>query len=376
MRILQITSSFYPLMGGMEKVVFETSKELSKLGHDVTVLTTNLFCEDKNLPREEMVRGFKIVRLNNNLLLKGYGYSAEAKKWIEDHWKEFDIVHSHGYNRFLSEFSLKYLNKKLPTIFSAHGFIHTKKNYIFKKIHDVTLGKYLKFANALSALTPLDYKEYIKLGVDKKNIFDLPNGVDIANFKKKSSKQIENFKTKFDLDKKTLLYVGRIHKSKGLQYVLRSIQNIDCKLLVVGQDVGYKADLLKISKELGISNKIIFAGCVNDEDLVKAYYASDAFILFSEWEGFGVVIVEAMAAGKPLIVSDRGSLPFLVNDGLNGIVVPFKNVKKLNEGISSLIENDSLMKKYGCAGKKMSENYSWSLIVKKLIKKYEEILKK
>lgn len=375
MKILQVTSSFLPILGGQEKVVFETSKRLVKQGHSVTVLTTDLFCEKDNLPREETVEGFKIVRLKNNFLMKGYGYSHEAKRWLRENWRDYDLVHSHGYNRFLSEYALFYLNKKLPLVFSAHGFRHTKKNYFLKVLHDISLGRFVKLADKCTALTTKDYGAYLKLGVKKENIFDLPNGVDVGEFSKRDSKLIKKLKDRYGINGKTLLYIGRIHKSKGLQYLVSTLKSLDCKLLIVGQDGGYKNILENQIKNLGVEDKVVFTGPLPDEELVAACHLSDVFVLFSEWEGFGVVVIEAMASGLPVVVSDRGSLPSLVDDGVNGIVVPFGDSALLEDKLKNLLRNESQINFLGRNGKKGVVKYSWENVISSLLDIYRVLLK-
>lgn len=375
MKILQITSSFHPIVGGQEKVVLETSKGLVKKGHEVTILTTDLFCEKKNLQKEEVIDGVRVIRLRNKFSLKGYGYSSEAIRWFKENWKNYDIAHSHGYNRFLSEYALFYLRNKIPIIFSAHGFIHTKKNYLFKVLHDFTLGKFVRYAAMCTALTKIDYKEYVKLGVSKDKIIDLPNGVDVEKYNNPEKEYVVSLKKKFGLDGRTLLYSGRIHKSKGLNYVLEAIKDLDCKFLIVGQDVGYKEELVNVSKKLNIEDKIVFAGCLPDDEFIAAYFASDIFVLFSEWEGFGIVAIEAMAAGIPLVVSDRGSLPFVVEDEKTGYVVPFGNVDLLKNKLSLLLDDVKKRKVMGDAGRRNAKQYSWNNIISSLLGIYTKALK-
>lgn len=366
MKILQITSSFFPVLGGQEKVVYEISKRLSERGHELTILTTDLFSENEKYVKEEFSEGIRIMRFKNKYFLGGYGYCPEAVKWLKKNWKNYDVVHSHGYNRYLSEIALNKLYKKKPLIFSPHGFIHTKKNLIFKKIHDLTLGKFVRKANYCTALTNLDFGEYKRLGVKQEKIIKIPNGVDINRFSKNNKKEIAEIKKKYG---KFILYVGRIHESKGLQYVIEAIKNINVKLLIVGKDSGYKKDLERIADSMNIRDKILFAGGINDERIVSFYGASEAFVLFSEWEGFGIVAIEAMATGKPVIVSDRGSLPYLVKDDKQGFVVEFKNVGKLKKKIEEVLSNKKLQIRMGKEGIKTSKNYDWENIVKE----YEQI---
>lgn len=371
MKILQITSTFLPVIGGQEKVVEELSTKLKKLKHDITILTTDLFCGGKNLPKEEKINGLRIVRCKNDFFLGGYGYSKETINWLKQNWKKYDVIHSHGYNRFLSEFAVYYLRKKRPVVFTPHGFIHTKKNYFFKIIHDLTIGRFIKYAKICTALTKLDFREYKKLGVKKEKIIELPNGINIENFKKINKKNLESFKKKYGLEKNIVLHVGRIHKSKGLNYLVKAIKELDVKLLIVGEDAGYKEELLKKIKRLGLADKIIFTGPLDGKNLSKAYLACDVFVLFSEWEGFGIVVIEAMAAGKPVIVSDRGSLPYLIEEDKTGLIVPFKNIKLLEKNIDFLLNNKKVAQTMGENGKKVAKDYDWN----KIIKRYEEIYK-
>ena len=368
MRILQIASSYFPVIGGQEKVVYEISKGLVKRGHDVTILTTDLLVAKKNFPREEIVDRIKIIRLKNDFFLGGYGYSKQALKWLKKNYKKYDIVHSHGYNRHLSEFAIRFLWKKIPTIFSPHGFIHTKKNLLFKKIHDLTIGKFLRKANYCTALTKLDYKEYFKLGVKKEKIKDFPNGVDVKKFSKKDEKEIKKLKEKFG---KFILYVGRIHESKGLQYVVKALKDLNVNLVIVGEDAGYKKPLKEIIKDLGLRKKVFFVRGITNKTLISFYQTCKLFVLFSEWEGFGIVVIEAMAAGKPVIASDKGSLPYVVRNKKTGFVIQHKNIKLLKEKIKELLDDKKLRQTLGKQCKLEVKKYEWAEIIKRYEKLYE-----
>jgi glycosyltransferase involved in cell wall biosynthesis len=193
----------------------------------------------------------------------------------------------------------------------------------------------------------------------------------LGKFKKPSLGDLNSFRKKHHLNKKTLLYVGRIHASKGLQQVIESIKSIDCKFLIVGKDAGYKNILIKEIKEQGTENRVIFAENLNDEEVVKAYYSSDAFVLFSEWEGFGIVVIEAMAAGIPVVVSDNGALPYLVKDNKNGYVS--KSPEQLRTKIIlALDKNKKVMKN----AKLFSRQFSWDNLNKKCELLYEKATKK
>jgi len=371
MKILHITSTFLPLVGGQEKVVYELAKRQIKLGHEVHVLTTDLMTEEKT-KQEEEIEKIKVIRFHNRLYLGGYGYCPKAINWLKKNYSKFDVIHSHGYNRYLSEFAIPVLAGKKRVIFTPHGFIHTKKNMFFKKIHGFTFGRKIQKADICTGLTKLDFEDYQRLGVDKNKIKVIPNGVETKEFDKITNKEVLEFKKKYKLSNKTLLYVGRIHQSKGIGYILKAIKDIDCQFLIVGKDAGHKNQLGKEVKELGIIKKVIFTGMVSDKELAIAYKSADIFVLFSEWEGFGVTLIEAMAAGLPLVTSNRGAIPYVVENEKQGFIVEYKNVNRLAEKLKMLLKDDKLRKDLGKNGKIKAKQYEWEQVTKSYLEIYKD----
>jgi len=370
MKILHITSTpvFYP--GGMEKVIWEISKKLSK-NHEVTILQTNLYDEKKNYEKVVSREGVKVITCKNNFFFFGYGYSLEFKKILKSIWKDYDLVHVHGCGRFTTDYSLNFLKRKLPLVFTSHGFFHTRDEGFLKFFNKLLLKRNFKNVDYFTALTSKEFGEYGSYGVPQEKIFEVPNGIELKNFKMNSEKVL-NFKKKYGLKGRTILFVGRIHESKGLDSLVKSIKDIDCKLLIVGRDSGYRKDLEILSKKLGVSEKIIFMGSVSEEDLITAYFSSEVFSLPSRHEGFGIVIIEAMAAGLPLVVSDRGSLPELVKAGKNGFLFKFGDVISLSKHLNNVLNNKNLRKRISKENLRKSQKYDWSRIVKM----YEDIYRK
>jgi len=369
MKILQITSTpvFYP--GGMERVIWEISKRLAKK-HEVVILQTNLYDKKTKYEKIETKDDVKIITCKSFFLF-GYGYSLEFKKALKRIWKDFDVVHIHGCGRFTTDFSLKFLKDKIPIVFTSHGFFHSKKAKIFKFFDRRILKKGFRNVRFANALTKAEFDEYNNFGISNERIVEIPNGIDLKKFKKDDG-DVEDLRKKYGLGDKVVLYVGRIHESKGLGFLVRAVEDIDCQVLIVGRDGGYRKELESLAERLGIQDRIIFTGGVSEKDLISSYFASDVFVLPSQHEGFGIVVIEAMAAGLPVIVSDRGSLPYIVKDGVDGFVLKYGDVEELKKGMKKLLGDKDLGRKFGKEGGKSVKKYDWDRVVEK----YERIYKK
>lgn len=374
MKILHISSVPVEYMGGTEKVIWELAKR-QRWNNIVTILQTNLYMPDKK-ESNILKDGVRIITCKNDFWLGGFGYSRSFINKFKEIFSEFDIVHIHGHGRFTSTFSLFFLKNKKPIVYSAQGFFH-KKNFI-KSLYDRIFGGLIKNATICTALTSLEKKHLEdKFGIPSKKIKIVSGGIDYKLFNNFNKIKIEKFKKRFNLDNSTekILYVGRIHESKGLQYVLESIKDLKIELVVVGRFTKYQEFLKNRAKELHISNKVKFLGELKDEELPLAYHSANAFVLFSEWEGFGIVAIEAMAAGLPVVVSDNGALPILVANEKNGFVAQWPSIENLKEKI--LISLGSKNKRKIIAeGLKTAKNYDWDKINRYLEKIYETATKK
>lgn len=365
MKILQISSVPVTYSGGTEKVVLELSKELSK-NNEVTILQTNLYEEKKKFERYSKIGKIRVITCKNDYFAGGFGYSKEFASTLKEIWKGFDLIHIHGHGRFTSDFTLRYLKDKKPLIYTAHGFFHTSKAGFIKKIYNSFFKRIHKKNVWFTALTELEEKKYLQLRVKKGKIKIIPNWVDFKKFS--NAKEIKiPFKNNFPI----LVYVGRIHESKGLQYVLKAINNLKVNLLIVGRDGGYKEELEKLVKQLNLQNKIKFTGEISLPELKNYYKSSDFFILFSEWEGFGISLIEAMYFELPAIVSDRGALPILVKNKENGLIAKFPNEKDLEEKIQILLNDKKLVQKI----KRNEKVFVKKFDSKKIIEQYKNLYK-
>ena len=376
MKILNISSARVQYPGGTEKVVWELSRYMARQGHEVTILQTDLYEKGHSWKVVEKKEGINIITCKNDRFVKGFGYSREFKKKLKEIWEKFDVIHVYGHGRFTSEYTLRFIKNRKPIVYSACGFFHNKKYSFAKKLYDKFFRRSARYIDFCTGLTEIENRTYGELGVPVGRRGVVPAWVDLKKFKKRKVNK-EKLREKYGIkNKKTLLYVGRVHESKGLQYVVEAVKNLDVNFLIVGRDADFSAMLREKIKEYGIGNRIKLLGGLDDKDLLETYSLADAFILFSSWEGFGIVVLEAMAAGLPVIVSDRGSLPTLIKNKENGLVVKYPNVRELRENIQLLFENEKLEKKIKRNSKNFVKNFEYSKIAKQYENIYERLIKK
>lgn len=213
-------------------------------------------------------------------------------------------------------------------------------------------------------------------GLNLNNFNVVHNGIDLARFSphlsnrksKKSELGIEN-------NAPTLVIVGRLTTQKGHRYLLEALPAIvekfpKLRLLIVGDDSPFdtstKEETFQLVDTLRLMENVVFLG--ERKDVPELLCAADIFVLPSLWEGFGLVIAEAMAAGKPIVASKVDGIPEVVEDGVTGILVPPKEPKALANAILYLLSNPNKAKEMGQAGKERVERY---FSVDKMVRKWD-----
>jgi len=371
MNIAQISATFPPYMGGTGNVCFNYSIGLAKLGHNITVVTSKNTTH-YSYPISISVKSYTpVLRIGNAPLI------PQIIKL-----KNFDIIHLH-YPFFFGD-GLTYLNhkiNKLKYILTYHNDV-IFNNYLryFMLFYNATITQKLLFNAEKICVTSLDYAINSNLcnWVSPERFIEIPNGVDIKRFNPNINLSV--FKHNFD-GFEIILFVGaldRPHYFKGIEYLLRAFSTLNRKktlLLIVG-DGNLKQYYMKLSESLGILNHTVFLGKVTDEDLPYYYALSDIFVLpsINAGEAFGMVLLEAMACGIPVIASNLPGIRKVVDDGVNGLLVIPKNVPDLALKIDFLLENEKIRKDFGKSGRqKVEAQYAWEKIIRKLERLYSTV---
>jgi phosphatidylinositol alpha-mannosyltransferase len=202
----------------------------------------------------------------------------------------------------------------------------------------------------------------------------IPNGIDVDHFARHSTPwpQYQDGKT-------NILFVGRLEKRKGLKYLLEAYGRLkweqpNIRLLVVGPGTPDR-DSFRILGARGLED-VVFAGKVSAEDLARYYASADIFCSPATGaESFGIVLVEAMAAGRPIVASDIEGYNGIVSHGQEGLLFPRKDPEALTKALSLLVENPQLARRLGANGRQTVEKYRWSVVASQVEDYYADCLR-
>jgi glycosyltransferase involved in cell wall biosynthesis len=379
MKILQVAPYFYPHTGGQEKYIFNLSKYLVKMGHEVHVITSN-FPKTKEY---EEIEGMTVERqkvlmkpLRNPITLG----SLTMNKII----RNFDIVHAHDEHNFSPMIAAYFKTKNdFPMVLTNHGQLKFGDHFsdTIVQLYDKSIGKsVLNKCDVIVVNSFSDKKYFISINP---NISDrikiLPNSIDPEEYRPYLDLENTEFLKKYNIyGKDIILFVGQVIERKGIEYLIRAIPHIinktskrDFVIMVIGSEAlsgGFLGKAKKIAKNLKVEKFIIFTGKIPLDELINAYKSASIFVLPSFSEGLPTVILEAMYFNLPVISTDIPG----IRDHCKGVslLVQPKDEKALAAAIIELLDNTELAKELSKQGKKLVQGkYLW----KNTAKEYEKI---
>jgi len=381
-RITIITPVFpYPNRGvytGIERHVEGLCKGFKKLGHKVTIITTfwNGGTSYHNFNDIEIYR-FKDLRTILGKLGKLSGV-------FELNFLTFSL--NVTLNKKLLNTDLLLINLPFPFLSLIDGnFISISLLHHVQPIANLKDVLSVPFGNIYGKLTKPDYwvapskftaEQFIKLfKISKEKIKIIPEGVDLEKFNRNIDASDINEKLG---NERKILFVGNLHPNKGVHFLIKSFALVkskidDVKLVIVG-DGSLKHYLINLTKRLNIEKDVIFAGFVSDEELPKYYASCDIFASASVLEGFGLIFLEAMALGKPIVAFNLASIPEVVGNA--GILIDEINHEKFANAIIELLRNEELYQEKSQIAFKRAKLFSWEKIAEQFIKINEQVSEK
>ncbi|MFH1663563.1 MAG: glycosyltransferase family 4 protein [archaeon] len=361
MKVLHVSHHFFPCIGGTEKFILDLCIELKKNKIEPKVVCLNKCpASEKKLREKETVKGIKVTRIPFTDL-KLYKIAPKVNEYLKDS----DLIHVHGIG-FFSDFILaKQTEHKKPVIISTHGGIfHTNKKSLLKKFyHNFWLKHQLKKACRIIADSSNDFEQFKK--ISEKTVF-VQNAVDTKKF---------SFKGKKDFSK--CVFVGRLSKNKRIDLLIERFAEIhkefpEKTLEIIGGDFDNIEKKLKEKvEELGLEKKVFFRGKLNEKELIKKVKQAGFYFSASEYEGFGIAVIEAMAAGTIPVLNDIQAFRELVKNGKTGYLIDFKEKNSLKK---ILEKNRKELNRVSKNCVKKAKKFEWKEKVKEIEKIYTECL--
>ena len=384
MNIIQGCVRYPPAPGGAETVVRAYSEGLLSKGHNVEVITTDLYTETpfvkKDMPNE--VSGVPVSR-HSAYSISGEAHYVLAPGMVTSFLKKkADIIHTHSYGYFQNHAAwIKERFQSTPWVITPHfhpswSMWGGAKRRTLRDFYDSRIGKStMESADLITCVSNHEKEMLVKeIGINDDNIKIIFNGINWSDWEQLPDK--EKFRKKYpEISDKFVIFAGRLATNKGIPDLIEAISLEGSKrfdLVVMGADMGLgkELDQLALSKNI----KMHRLGHVDDEIYRSALSAAEVLALPSEYEAFGIVLLEAAAAGTPVVATRVGGIPEAMSEGKNGLLVEYKNSESLSKSIFSILDDDSLSSEMGSFGREFSRDFSWSKIVDNLEKEYQKLL--
>lgn len=390
--------------GGMNVYVRELTAHLGKLGVHVDVFTRS---QDEHVPHvlHDLGYGNRVVHIpagpevpTPKSELPNYlpDFIEGIQRFYREKGLRYNLIHSHYWMSGIAALELKRL-WQIPLISMFHTLGHMK-NFIAQseaeKEPPARLAgeeKVLAESDCIVISTPAERSQIKKLyQATPKKLAVIPPGVDTSRF---YPINLDEARQAIGLPSSNcmLLFVGRIEPLKGIDTLLKAIALMlkdgvlqDCPhyLAVIGGETDVPPDtmnsemsrLQKLADELGVNDLVIFLGKQAQETLPYYYSAAQVVIMPSHYESFGMVALEAMACGTPVVASEVGGLAHLVKDGITGFCVPNGNPQALAAKLTTLIQNPALRHEMGRNASREALAYDWNKIACRILKLYQSVL--
>ena len=391
--------------GGTESSVLRLSQELQEHGIDSPVFSTSMFSDPgidsiENVPVKRYPYTFPWLFLSpsakRQMALKGGSPLSLGMLWALLREKNVSLIHTHVSNRLggIARTVAKW--RKIPYVVSVHSGYHTlptaqalkmmepfKARWEWGKFFGFLLGsrRTLRDADAIICVGKDEF-ELMKQRFPEQRVHYVPNGVDVARF---SQAQAELFRLRYSYHhgERIILCLSRIDPQKDQALLIKAFAQIveldpKLRLVLIGPvtDENYGLEISQLANELGLGDRVkIIPGIDPDNKLLpSAYAAAELFVLPSIHEPFGIVILEAWAAGTPVVASAVGGIPGFTVDQHNVLLLKERDEQALAELMKSVLESRSLARQLVDNGRQEVKRYDWSEVARRVLQIYGNVI--
>ena len=387
--VMILTWEFPPrIIGGISAHVYNLSRSLAAHGVRVYVVT----CDFPGAASHETLDGVEVFRVDSYknpspdfatwVYLMNVNMQKEAAALVRSLDGKIDIIHAHDWLVATAAIGLKHVFRR-PLFATIHSTETGRRNGIhldYERMIQETEA-WLTY-EAWKVICCSDYMiSHVQwaFGLPPDKLVMVPNGVDHETYSKYEKEDLGQFRSRFALpEEKIVLFVGRLVYEKGVHVLVNAapkvLDRVNAKFIIVGN--GYMKDQLSgLVKGMGLANKVIFTGFVDDDTLRRLQICANVSVVPSLFEPFGIVALEAMAARSPVVVSDIGGLSEIVEHDVSGVKVYASNPDSLAWGIIKVLTDDGYANWIRTnAYKKIQEKYDWNRIAQQTKTIYRNVL--
>lgn len=367
MYILHVYKDYYPVLGGIENHLRMVARAQVRWGHDVTVLVTN---PHGSITTEENDGGVRVIRAGKITTVASTPISISLPRCLRR--EEPDIVHLH-FPYPMGEVSQWLLRRGRGSVLTYHSDVIRQAGIL--RLYNPLLKRILRGVDRIIATSEpyIRSSPYLRPLADRCTV--IPLAIDVTRFSEPQPKRVAAIRHRYAGP--ILLFVGRLRYYKGLPYLLEAMRQIPGTLIIAG--TGPEAATLGEQTYLsGIADRVHFLGDVSDAMLPAYYQAADLFVLPSSHrsEAFGIVLLEAMASGTPVISTELSTGTSWVNQsGTTGLVVPPRDPDALAQAVNSLTGDHERMQEMAMnAQARAREEFDLPILIDRLLTLYEDIL--
>ena len=351
MHILQVTPYYPPAYayGGIPRIVNGLSHALTQLGHQVSVLTTDVYDQKSRVQsgfrKDQQVQVWTVSNWSNRLAFQQQLFLPRLQSPILDDIAKtspIDIIHLHGHRHLLNNLVLHWAKKhQIPYVFTANGTLRRHEQKVqFKRIWDKLISGHIPFeANACIAVSDKDYQIHLDWGISSARLHTIPNGLDLTEFTNLPVKGEFKRTMKIPPQASLLVYLGRISPRKGVEHLVQAFQRLErpnLHLVIAGSDMG------GLSPAKAIANQhpnIYFLDTIEGPQRLSLLQDADIVIYPSKNEIFGLVPFEALMTGTPTIVADDCGCGSLIRQSGGGRLISYGDVDGLVQEINNLLND-------------------------------------
>jgi glycosyltransferase involved in cell wall biosynthesis len=372
--------------GGIPRVVSTLTRGLARRGHRVTVCATDVCDNLSRLGWRELVTPDGVtVRIFPNIsnrlayhaqlyLPVGFGH------YLRRHAKAFDVAHLHACRNMPGTVAAWHLRRaKVPYVLGPNGTAGViERHRLAKRVYDAVLGHgVIAGASAVLAVSDAEQRQLCALGIDRSAIRMVSNPIDLDEFKANRSQR--EFRRQHGLSNDLMvLFLGQLTPRKRVDVLVRAFARVgrsDTQLVLAGNDRGASRSVRSVVASLGLESRTVFTGLLRGDERLEALAEADVVVYASEHEVFGLVALEALLCGTPVIVAGDSGCGEVIRASGGGQIVPVGDVDALARAIEAVLEDRSAWRaQAACASTRVRATYNEARVCGELEGVYREVM--